>query len=73
MILDIFALLIIQRMNNSFRKYQYTINMKYAEKGEYIFPYDEIDNKSYDIVGPFFYFLFLILYNLHFCSIHDII
>ena len=63
LILDIFALLIIQRMNNSFRKYQYAINMKYAEKGEYIFPYDEIDNKSYDIVGPVFYFLFLILYN----------
>ena len=64
LILDVFVSGVILRMNNSFQKYQYTINVKYAEKGEYIFPYDEIDNKSYGIIGLIFYFFFIILYNM---------
>lgn len=63
-ILDIFVFGVIERMNNSFKKYQYTINMKYAEKGEYIFPYDKIDNKDYNSFGLILYFFFIIFYNM---------
>ena len=63
LIFDVFVLIVISRMNNSFRNYRYTINMKYAEKGEYIFPYDKI-NQGYGIIGFFFYFFFIILYYM---------
>ena len=62
-VIDMYDYIILSRLYKSIKEYQYTLNMKFAEKGKDIFPFDAI--LTVDFSGLFYFFreLFSYYYN----------
>ena len=61
-VIDIYACNILLRINSSFKEYQYTLNIKFAE-GKDIFPFDTIGTINY---GAVIYFVFNFLFSIYY-------